>query len=432
MCPKNCDALPTPPQDMISGMQIRKAVVILLLATTQGWLFTDRTSAAQDAGSEAKYGDTVFQPGALWLDDHGAHINAHGGGVLFVPGKTSQGGTYYWFGEHKVGGELGNTAQVGVRVYSSKNLTAWKDEGIALKVTDEANTDLQRGCVLERPKVIYNRKTKKFVMWFHLELAGRAYTAARSGVAVADQVAGPYSYLGSFRPNARVWPLNAPPTSKYPVGPGDEAELKRIQNTGGPYDGYPTNIIYRRDFAGGQMARDMTLFVDEDGRAYHIYASEENGTLHISQLSDDYLRPAGRYVRVFAGSHHEAPALFKANGRYFLFSSHCTGWAPNAGRLAVADSIWGPWQELGNPWKGPEQKSSVSYGTQSTFVLPVEGHPGAFIFMADEWRPKNAIDGRHVWLPISWEKGQPVLEWQDRWDLSVFKKPGFSRGNTAR
>ena len=32
------------------------------------------------------------------------------------------------------------------------------------------------------------------------------------------------------------------------------------------------------------MARDMTLFEDDDGTAFHVYASEENGTLQISQL----------------------------------------------------------------------------------------------------------------------------------------------------
>jgi len=35
------------------------------------------------------------------------------------------------------------------------------------------------------------------------------------------------------------------------------------------------------------MAREMTLFVDDDGKAYHIYSSEENSTTHISLLTDD-------------------------------------------------------------------------------------------------------------------------------------------------
>lgn len=322
-------------------------------------------------------------------------------------------------------GEAGNTAQVGVHVYSSHNLTAWNDEGIAFKVSDDPQSEICRGSVIERPKVIFNHRTKKYVMWFHLELAGQSYSAARSGVAIADRAAGPYTYLGSFRPNAGVWPMNVPAESKHPLGPEDATALQSILPNDGYYETYPTNLVYRRDFAGGQMARDMTLFVDDDRKAYQVYASEKNGTLQISQLTDDYLKPAGRYIRIFSRGYHEAPALFKAGGRYFMFSSHCTGWAPNAGRLSVADSIWGPWEELENPWRGPSEKTSVSFGTQSTFVLPVQGRPGAFIFMGDLWRPENPIDGRYVWLPIRWNAGLPVLEWRDDWDMSVFKRHEF-------
>ena len=84
------------------------------------------------------------------------------------------------------------------------------------------------------------------------------------------------------------------------------------------------------------MARDMTLFVDEDGSAYHIYASEANGALHISQLSGDFLKPAGKFIRLFPGRFHEAPAMMKRGGRYFLITSGCTGWTPNAARLSAA------------------------------------------------------------------------------------------------
>ena len=66
------------------------------------------------------------------------------------------------------------------------------------------------------------------------------------------------------------------------------------------------DLIFRRDFAKGQMCRDMTLFLDKDGAAYHIYASEENGTLQISQLTEDFLKPSGKYVRVFPGGFNEA------------------------------------------------------------------------------------------------------------------------------
>ena len=137
------------------------------------------------------------------------------------------------------------------------------------------------------------------------------------------------------------------------------------------------------------MARDMTLFVDDDGQAYHFYSSEENRTTHVSLLSDDYLRPSGRYARIFVDREMEAPSVFKHDGRYYFIGSSCTGWAPNAARSAVADSICGPWKELGNPCIGIEEQVNITFESQSTYVLPVAGKPGAFIFMADRWRPRK-------------------------------------------
>lgn len=72
------------------------------------------------------------------------------------------------------------------------------------------------------------------------------------------------------------------------------------------------------------MSRDMTLFVDDDGKAYHIYSSEENLTLHIAELTDDYLQHSGRYIRIFPGGHNEAPALFKKDNMYWMITSGCT------------------------------------------------------------------------------------------------------------
>lgn len=57
---------------------------------------------------------------------------------------------------------------------------------MALSVSEEAGNEIEKGCIMERPKVIYNKRTKKFVMWFHLELKGKGYEAARAGVAVSD------------------------------------------------------------------------------------------------------------------------------------------------------------------------------------------------------------------------------------------------------
>lgn len=305
-----------------------------------------------------------FHPGELWPDTDGVHINAHGGGFYF------ENGVYYWFGEHKIEGDAGNRAHVGVGVYRSTDLYNWKNEGIALRVVDDPHHDITRESIIERPKVIFNPRSGKYVMWFHLELKGQGYKAARVGVAVADVVAGPYNYVNSFRPN-------------------------------------------------GFMSRDMTLFVDDDGRAYHLGASDDNATLRIAQLTDDFLNVTTNAVTAFPGRFMEAPAVCKHEGKYYFIGSDCTGWAPNPARSAVADHILGPWTELGNPCVG--EGAETTFESQSTYILPVAGKPGAFIYCGDRWRPKNAIDGRYIWLPMEFENHRPVLRWRDRWDLTVFE-----------
>ena len=74
------------------------------------------------------------------------------------------------------------------------------------------------------------------------------------------------------------------------------------------------------------MSRDQTVFIDDNGKAYQFYSSENNATLYISELTDDYLKPTGRYTRNFVKQSREAPAVFKYNGKYYMLSSGCTGW----------------------------------------------------------------------------------------------------------
>ena len=191
-----------------------------------------------------------FQPGALWLDNKGVHINAHGGGVLLHKG------VYYWFGEHKIEGDAGNVAHVGVHVYSSTDLYNWKDEGIALSVSDDPKSDIVKGSVIERPKVIYNAKTGLFVMWFHLELKGKGYLAARSGLATSDKPAGPYTFVRSLRPDAGVWPINV--TEEQQAGLKAAEKLAGSKFSGGPNKDTPKHNIMARDFAFGQQGNPPT------------------------------------------------------------------------------------------------------------------------------------------------------------------------------
>jgi hypothetical protein len=338
-----------------------------------------------------------FVPGKIWRDTQGNPINAHAGGVLLHDD------TYYWYGEAKTGRTFlpecnkswgGTRVEVtGVSCYSSANLYDWKNEGLVLTaVPEDPHHDLHPSNVLERPKVIYNRAGKLFVMWMHIDSLD--YLAARLGVAVSAAPAGPFKYLGSFRPDAGVWPENWSESEKTPS---------------------PANAV-ARDFKAGQMAHDMTLFVDEDEQAYVFYASEDNTTMHVSALTADYLRTAGKYARILAGRCMEAPAVFKQGGKYYLIASGCTAWAPNAARAAVADSIFGPWKELGNPCVG--QDSETTFQSQGTFVFPAPHAPGRFIFVADRWNQWDLAQSRYIWLPLEFEgEEKPVLRWRDSWSL---------------
>ncbi len=317
-----------------------------------------------------------------WCDTDGRPINAHGGGVLFYRG------VYYWYGEAKSGRTYlpdcnkswGGTRVdlTGISCYSSTHLVDWKNEGLVLHATpDDPQSDLYPGRVLERPKVIHNRTTRKFVMWLHVDTAD--YAAARCGVAVSDQPGGPYKYLGSFRPDAGCWPVNATAADKIPGA---------------------KNVL-ERDFKTGQMARDLTVFVDDDDKAYLFYSSEENLTMHVSLLTDDYLHTSGKYARIFVGRSMEAPAVFKHGGKYYFVGSGCTAWAPNAARSAVANSPFGPWTELGNPCVGPD--ATNTFHAQSTFVLPVQSSPEMYIFMADRWKQWDLPASSYLWLPVEFK-----------------------------
>ncbi len=316
--------------------------------------------------------NTHFIPGEVWNDDEGNPINAHGGGIMYHQG------IYYWFGEYKEGvswkvptvdWECYRVNAGGVSCYTSKDLLNWKFAGIALlpNTTDSAN-DIHISKVIERPKVIYNNKTKKFVMWMHIDSDNYLY--ARAGIATSDFPQGPYTYIESMRPNSN-------------------------------------------------MSRDMTLFKDDDGKAYHIFSSEENATMHISLLDDTYTKSTGIFKRIFIDKSREAPAVFKRRNKYYIVSSGCTGWAPNAANIGSADNIMGDWKLEGNPCKGKDSDST--YFSQSTHVLPIQGKKDTFIFMADKWNKMDLQNSRYVWLPLRFVNNISVIEWVGKWNVNSLK-----------
>ena len=350
-------------------------------------------------------------PGQEWPDRKGEHINAHGGGLLFHEGK------YYWYGENRPA--RGFTTEVGVEVYSSSDLMNWEDEGVALAVSEEAGHDIERGCIMERPKVVRNPKTGKFVMLFHLELKGKGYAAARVGFAESDSPVGPFRFIRSLRPNAGKWPTDFSRRDIRKAKKLKEADYKEWW-TPEWREAIREGLLLARDVPGGLMSRDMTVYVDDDGKAYHIYSAEENLTLNLAELTDDYLDYTGRYVRIAPGGQNEAPTIFKRDGVYWMITSGCTGWAPNEARMFKAASLWGPWEQLPSPFVGKDAKKS--FHTQGTYIFKVEGTEDGFVFMADRWNPQSLKNSRHIWLPIDFEAdGTPVIRWVDSWSPKEWK-----------
>lgn len=365
-----------------------------------------------------------FKPGEVWKDNNGVPIQAHGGGILYDENTA----TYYWYGEDKT---YGYSPTKGVHVYSSQDLYNWKDEGLALTAIesmdqfdidplisqlyegrtdrDDIFNDIGSTRVLERPKVIYNDNTGKYVMWLHTDGPSATSTAnyakAEAGYALSDSPTGPFIYGKSERMD------RVPPNAEYNGQPNQPG-----------------------------MARDMTLFKDDDGTAYLIYSSEENMTIYISKLNEEYTDVVGwhkegkeerdttyqaeygvDYVRVFPGAQREAPAIFKYEGKYYLITSGATGWAPNPARYTVADHIFGPWKPMRDPSVG--NKAATTFDSQSTFVIPVDPDNGKFIYMGDRWKQGDLKDSRYVWLPIEFGQDEEIkLKWYDEWDLSLLDR----------
>jgi hypothetical protein len=304
--------------------------------------------------------------GTQFTDTSGNPVHAHGGGVLKV------GSYYYWFGENR---NADNTFRY-VDAYRSTDLKNWEFRNHVL--TEATDPELATANI-ERPKVMYNASTGKYVMWMHKE-NGTDYSEARAAVAVSDTVDGNYAWRGSFRP------------------------------------------------LGQHMSRDITVFVDTDGAGYMVSAARENYDLHIYRLTADYTGIASLVADPWHGGHREAPALFKRGNVYFMLTSGATGWNPNQQQYATATSLSGPWSAMTNVG------DSTTYGSQTAFVLPVQGSSGtSYLYLGDRWG--NAFggtvnDSRYVWLPLTFPSSTSMsMSWSP--EVTVDTAAGTVSGTSA-
>lgn len=296
------------------------------------------------AGIAAQRTKKSIVNGNIIKDISGNVINAHGGGFLKI------GNYYYWIGENRKNGIL-------VSCYRSKDLNNWEFRGDL--ITRQSHPELDKANI-ERPKVIYNEKTKQFVMWMHYEY-GRDYSYARAAIAVSDDIEKPFRFLKSFRPF-------------------------------------------------GNMARDCTLYKDEDGTAYFFAAARENYDMIMYKLTDNYLDTKEQVTTLWPGGHREAPALVKRGDYYFFITSGCTGWAPNQAKYAYAKSISGPWSDLIN------LGNSTTFDSQSTYILPIEGtKTTSYLYIGDRWDANQYHNSSYIFLPLIFKNETEVeLNWTPR------------------
>ena len=297
----------------------------------------------------------MLKNGHMWLDDAGNPIQAHGGNILHYNSK------WYWYGENK---GIPNTPGrnrvdfVGISCYSSGNLLDWHYEGLVLKAAEAGSGHmLEPKNVIERPKVIYNKKTNQFVMWIHADSPDYVYGGI--GVAVSDSPTGPFKFLYSTQPNK-------------------------------------------------QDSRDMTIFVDQDETAYLVHSSNWNKTLNISRLTDDYLKTDGFYTSVLIDQEREAAALFYKDGMYYMITSGCTGWAYNSALYAECPFLLGKWKLIDNPCEGEGYRDT--FKGQSTYIFEKDGK---HYLMLDHWIPENLQESGYSILPITFEGGRLTVKWCD-------------------
>jgi hypothetical protein len=377
---------------------------VLLIAAT----LSMNAQEAQTSRPRPNHRNMIQRPPAepATPDADGNHVNAHGGCIIAHEGE------WLWYGEARP--SRGFTSE-GVSLYTARRFDekgqpvdslVWQNRGLVLSVVDTPGSPIEKGCIIERPKVLWNPRTQLFVMLFHSELKGRGYEAAQTGFATSPSPYGPFTFHHAQRPNANLWPAD--------FKAEDIAKAKTLRESDFEKSWTPEwreavaqGMFLYRDMEAGQMSRDMTVFVDDDSTAWHIFSSEENMTLQAAELTPDYLGYTGRYYRIAAAGQNEAPCILKRDGRYWLICSGCTGWDPNEARMFSATSIAGPWQQHPSPMRG--ENASKTFGGQGTWIW--QRTPGQYFFMADVWIPRNLLMSRHLCIPISFDAdGTPIIE----------------------
>lgn len=317
--------------------------------------------------------DSVIHNNSLWHDAAGHEIWCNGGQIL------QEDGHFYW-----VGYDTGPGRPWKINLYISDDLARWQFRRTLIRQEGEF---AQMGWA-GRPGLIHNQGTNRYVIIFEAD-SPRQWPRHKIGFAVSDRVDGDYRL-------AHVqWAEDNRSTGDQSVfQEGDKAYLL------------------------------ATMDKDIDGRKYM------NQSLAIFELSADYLSVDHKIFEGFDNvsgnksvvprehSSREASHILKVGPTYYWFSSALVGWNSGATHYATATNLAGPWSKLRLLRTDPP--SQDSYNTQHDFVLPVAGSDGTvYVYAGDrysQWTHRGT--GRNIFLPLTFEQGEPVLHWQTTWSLN--------------
>jgi hypothetical protein len=310
-----------------------------------------KPSDAAAGGDSCSSGPTGTFSGALatgitFTDTDGKAVNAHGGGIIQV------GNTYYMHGEFFLSTTTNNDFN-GFSMYSSTDLSTWKNEGIILP--QQPSGQLGPARKGERPHIIKCPATGEFVLYAHA--ASEDYQTDKEVVyATSATVNGQYSFKGSL-----------------------------------------TN-------AGGTIAAhsDMSAYADSTG----AYVLTESG--HVYTLATDchsWLTDQSFSAVNGDSGGSESPTVFKAGSTYYWIGSYKTGWRANNNFYSTAPAIKGPWTYQGFLAPVTDPTNNISdqrtWLSQSTWVQPVVGCSGTtFVYWGDHWygTTDTTAPGQHNYL----------------------------------
>ena len=214
-----------------------------------------------------------------------------------------------------------------VVAYSTADFASWRRHGVVLAEAARAPG------VEFRPNVIRHAASGAFLMWYE----DRHENQTGYAVAVADGPAGPFR-----------------------------------------------TVVNDTAMQGRGRVGDFSLFVDDDGAAYHVRTG-----FVVERLADDYRSGAGPYAEFASPKPAEAPVMFKERGTYYVVAGTgccaCRGGA--SAYVFSADAPLGNWTYRGDVGSRPgafDPHSPDNYVTnaQGSAVFRVGGD---LVYLGNQW-----------------------------------------------